>query len=165
MMTVMVTKIMTIIMIMILFRRGMDQEEAVNDDVEGQRGKGVAGVVVAPHADLDRHDDRRVEEEQPARQQHHCRARSASLTRRAAAARWQRATRSPSGVARRLPIGTRQARRRAAGRKHGAWDLWSGFDHCALAVWARLALHEARLRVNEPADTARGRLSVLKRHA
>ena len=99
-------------MIMILFRRGMDQEEAVNDDVEGQRGKGVAGVVVAPHADLDRHDDRRVEEEQPARQQHHCRARAASLTHAAGGSSSVATSHAVTvGGCPQLLIDTRQARR------------------------------------------------------
>ena len=43
--------------------RSSHHEEAVDDDVEGQGGELVAGVVVVPHADLDGDDDGGVEEE------------------------------------------------------------------------------------------------------
>jgi hypothetical protein len=45
---------------------GARQEEDVDKDIEAEGGEGVAGVVVVPHADLDRRHDGGVEEQDAA---------------------------------------------------------------------------------------------------
>jgi hypothetical protein len=48
------------------------QEEGVDEEVEVEGGEYVAGVVVVPDADLKRNDDGRIEEENPADEEHGC---------------------------------------------------------------------------------------------
>jgi hypothetical protein len=47
-------------------------EEGVNDDVEEERRKRIAWVIVGPETDLHRHDDGRVEKQRRAAEEHPC---------------------------------------------------------------------------------------------
>jgi hypothetical protein len=49
-------------------------EEDVDEHVEAQRGENVARVRVVPHADLERNHHGRVEQQDRADEEHHCRA-------------------------------------------------------------------------------------------
>jgi hypothetical protein len=51
---------------------GNHQEERVDAHVEVERGERVTRVIVVPHADLKGNYGGRVEEQEPAHKEHHC---------------------------------------------------------------------------------------------
>ena len=58
-----------------LFQEGLPgsyQKEAVDDNIEVKSGEFNAGVIVVPYADLDWHEQRSVEEENGAGDEHSC---------------------------------------------------------------------------------------------